>query len=92
MNAMVRAIWRRIVLGACWSEEHGSHRGTPLLLALLGFGAIAGAEHGLRGAAFGAGMMLAGMGPLWAYGCYTSGTEIEALRRRKAREKRMTES
>ena len=42
----MRTIWRRIVLGARWSQEQGSHPGTPLLLMFGVLGAITGAERG----------------------------------------------
>ena len=83
----MKRIWRRIVLGACWSEEQGSHPGTPLLLILTLMSAVAGMqENGWRGAAVAGGMMLAGMGSLWLWGCHAAGRQLEQWRR-EARER-----
>lgn len=76
----MRAILRRIKLGACWSPEHGDHPGTPILLFLIGLGALAGHKGGWLGALFGASIMAIIFGSMWLVGCYDSGASIERMR------------
>ena len=58
--------WRRIWRGLQWSERYGSHPGTPIVVGLIGIGAIAG---GWVGAA----IMTCIFGPLYVFGAYQRG-------------------
>ena len=78
-------VLRRILVGARWSEEVGSHPGTPSLVMFTIIGAIGGADRGhWTGPVLGAGLMLAGCGSLWLYGCYRRALTVEMLRAENA--------
>lgn len=59
---MIRQIWR----GMQYSDEYGSHPGTPIVLGAVFLG-------GLAGGWVGAVMMLVVFGALYLYGAYERG-------------------
>ena len=77
-------VLRRIVLGARWSDEVGSHPGTTSLIMFTIIGAIAGADRGhWTGPVLGSAFMLAGCGSLWIHGCYRRGVYVERSREKE---------
>ena len=77
-------VLRRIVLGARWSDEVGSHPGTPMLILLTIIGAVAGVHRDhWAGSLAGAALILAGTGSLWLHGCYKHGEHVEIAREAK---------
>ena len=70
----IRARLKRLWRGARWSEEYGSHPGTPPLLVMIAAGAIAGADRNpLWEPLLGGGLFAALYGPLWLIGCWHRG-------------------
>ena len=66
----LRRLWR----GARWSDEYGSHPGTPALIFLIAAGGLAGIDRDpVWGPLLGAGVMAVLFVPLWLIGCWHRG-------------------
>lgn len=65
--------FKRIIRGARYSEEYGSHPGTPWLIFFIVMGVVAGADSGILGALGGAAFMASFFGPMWLIGCWDRG-------------------
>ena len=77
------SIIHRIVRGARYSEEYGDHPGTAIVLFFIFIGGIAGLARGPLGILFGAGAMALFFVPIWLWGCYERGKDLEKLRMRR---------
>lgn len=69
---MLTAI-RQTIQGCGHLPGYGPHPGVGALVCFVIIGAIAGGERGPLGAAIGAGVMLAVLGPMFLIGAYSRG-------------------
>lgn len=76
----MRAI-RHMVRGCGYLEHCGDHPGTPLVIALIVMGVIAGSDGGWKGSLGGAALMGASIGPLYLWGAYKRSVFNEKLSR-----------
>ena len=70
---------RHIIRGCRTLPHYGEHPGTIMFVALILFGAVAGARGGWIGALIGVGAMLAFNGPFYLYGAYERSREEERI-------------
>lgn len=66
----MKLFFSRLIRGCGYLPTCGSHPGTGILIILILCGGLAGADKGICGVFFGAGLMTLCFGPIYLYGAY----------------------